>query len=317
MFRQDSESRSFPKCLIFTIWMWILCSDYRYPYTAPWGSGGGTAPASNLESEGSRHPLVPLQPEAAPQVANSLTGNQSPFSVGVPSVAAGSSPSYEPHRFVNFDSGSNKPYRSPAVPMQSAGDVSPPDGTEMKTPSFSEQPQPAVGTGGNLNLGSVYEASLFAPSGFAYPAESAGNMAPGSDIYHRPEDDTSTEIYSFGDGPVPYGSPSSAGSLGWVEQPAGGASFYEPSSWIPSRSFPDFSVWDSESAVQQSVREMSPLPPSSYIIQSRNGYQRAREVLSHTKYSPEYPEPPVFPVQAVKAPSKSPPVTFPKIRAKQ
>lgn len=34
-----------------------------------------------------------------------------------------------------------------------------------------------------------------------------------------------------------------------------------------------------------------PLPPPSYIIQSRNAYQRAKYLLSHTKYVPEYPQP--------------------------
>lgn len=109
--------------------------------------------------------------------------------------------------------------------------------------------------------------------------------------------------------PYPYGSP----GLPWDEQPAGGAdaSFSDPSNWMPSRAFPDFNAWDSDSAMpyggmQQGPSETSPLLPSSYIIQSSNGYQRAREVLSHTKYSPEYPAPPVMPFRAPEAPRKSP-----------
>ncbi|XP_033467971.1 uncharacterized protein LOC117247493 [Epinephelus lanceolatus] len=262
--------------------------DYRYPYT--WSSGGGSAPGSNLESEGSRPPLVNLQyepsvssqqPETAPQQASSSTGNQSPSSVGAPSASAASSPSYG-----------------------------------KKTPSFSVQPQSAAGTSGNLNMGSGGAASgpVYGAAP-AYPA--AGYM-------------------DFGDGPVPYiGAPAASSSassyayaapvayssgddgdfspgLPWSMQPAGGAdsSFSDPSNWMPSRDFPDFSVWDSNAEMPQSMSETSPLPPlppSSYIIQSRNGYQRAQEFLSHTKYSPEYPEPPVFAAETVKAPHMSPP----------
>lgn len=71
---------------------------------------------------------------------------------------------------------------------------------------------------------------------------------------------------------------------------------------MASRNFPDFSVWESVQGAPQSVSETSPLPPSSYIIQSRNGFMNARELFSHSSYSPEYPEPAVY----ADAPSKSP-----------
>lgn len=44
-------------------------------------------------------------------------------------------------------------------------------------------------------------------------------------------------------------------------------------------------------APQRSREPIIPLPPPSYIIQSRNAYQRAKYLLSHTKYTPEYPQP--------------------------
>ncbi|XP_036938327.1 uncharacterized protein LOC119010344 [Acanthopagrus latus] len=215
--------------------------DYRYPYTATWGSAGGPAPGSNLHSGGSRAPE-----------ASSL----------------------------------------------SLGYVSPPVGTGKKTPSFSPQLQPVAGTSGGSNLGSVYGAP---DSGFAYPA---GNTATAYE---------SGPSSGYNVAPLPYDNSGSPG-LPWVGQPAGGAdaSFYDPSSWMPSRPFPDLTVWESGDQMSQGASETSPLPPSSYIVQSRNGYLRAREVLSHTNYSPEYPQPPVYVSKAVKAPSGSLPATGPK-----
>ncbi|XP_040923176.1 fibroin heavy chain-like [Toxotes jaculatrix] len=107
--------------------------------------------------------------------------------------------------------------------------------------------------------------------------------------------------FGFGDGPVPYGSPSSAGGAH--------ALFYALSSRMPSRPFPDFSAWESNVEAPQSMSETSPLPPSSYIIQSSNGYQRARELLAHTDYSPYYPPPPPLPSKPLDVPSKSAPMT--------
>ncbi|XP_049419344.1 uncharacterized protein LOC125880683 [Epinephelus fuscoguttatus] len=294
--------------------------DYRYPYT--WSSGGGSAPGSNLQSGGSRPPLVNLQyepsvsyqqPQAAPQQASSSTGNRSPSSVGAPSASAASSPSYG-----------------------------------KKTPSFSVQPQSAAGTSGNVNMGSggaasgpVYGAAPAYPAAgymdfgdgpvpyigapaasssagsYAYGAPAASSSA-GSYAYGAPAASSSAGSYAYG-APVAYnsgGGGDSSPGLPWSMQPAGGAdsSFSDPSNWMPSRDFPDLSVWDSSAEMPQSMSETSPLPPlppSSYIIQSRNGYQRAQEFLSHTKYSPEYPEPPVFAAET-EAPGMSPPEAGPK-----
>ncbi|XP_042361089.1 protein transport protein Sec31A-like [Plectropomus leopardus] len=45
--------------------------------------------------------------------------------------------------------------------------------------------------------------------------------------------------------------------------------------------------------VTQRVSEpvLPPLPPSSYIVQSRNGYQRTGNLISHSKYTPEFAPP--------------------------
>ncbi|XP_058477315.1 uncharacterized protein LOC131448676 [Solea solea] len=78
-----------------------------------------------------------------------------------------------------------------------------------------------------------------------------------------------------------------------AEQPVDG-------SWVvvdPSRRFPDFGVWapSPEAAAAQSVSDTSPPRPSSYVIQSRRGFQRARELRSSLKYVKEYLMPQVIP----------------------
>ncbi|KAG7507569.1 hypothetical protein JOB18_038452 [Solea senegalensis] len=78
-----------------------------------------------------------------------------------------------------------------------------------------------------------------------------------------------------------------------AEQPVDG-------SWVvvdPSRWFPDFGARapSPEAAAPQSVSETSPPRPPSYIIQSRNGFQRAREHRSSLKYVKEYLMPQVIP----------------------
>ena len=175
------------------------CPDYRYPYTAAGGSGGGSAPGSNPQSEGSRPALVNLQ--NAPSATNQQPGAAPQQTGSSSSGVAGPSPSYQPNRFlVTYDSSSNKPFSAPEVPSQGAGIVSPtarplpPAGTEKKSSSFSVQPpSSAAGTSGSSKVGSGG-----APSGPVYSAPpvypAPGNMAPTLD---------------FGDGPVPYiGDPS-------------------------------------------------------------------------------------------------------------
>ncbi|XP_070845963.1 uncharacterized protein [Chaetodon trifascialis] len=358
--------------------------DYRYPYAAPWGSSSGPAPGSNLQPEGSRGPLVSLQAEAVPQQPSSSTGNQSPSGLGAPSVAAGSSATYEPNRFiVTYESGS----KAPEVPSQSAGYVGPqpPAGTGVETSGFNVQPQNVASTSGSSNVGSVHQAPpSLPPSGFAYPAGAAGSAATTFNLGDVALPYSNTPSSRFGDGPVPYsgapsfgssevplpysgapsfgssevplpysGAPSfgssevplpysGAPSFGssevplpysgalsssfgdgpvpysntpsfggpvpsfWDAQPAGGAHGYnEPSNWMPSAPS-DLNVWGSDGELPQSVSEPFPLPPSSYIIQSKNGYQRERELFSYTEYSPETSASVASPSSAVRASAASP-----------
>ncbi|XP_067433188.1 uncharacterized protein [Thunnus thynnus] len=145
--------------------------DYKYPYTATWLSAGGSAPgSSNLQSGGSHAPLVSQQhapsanlqqPAVSVQQASSPTGSQSPSSLGAPSSMANSF-------LVRYDSS------AAVAPSSGAGYVSPPVGTGTKTPSFSVQRQPAVGSSGTSNTGSyspVYEAPSLSS---VYPAGNAG-----------------------------------------------------------------------------------------------------------------------------------------------
>ncbi|XP_042253775.1 nuclear pore complex protein NUP98A-like [Thunnus maccoyii] len=257
--------------------------DYKYPYTATWLSAGGSAPgSSNLQSGGSHAPLVSLQQEPSAnlqqpavsqlsqQQASSPTGNQSPSSLGAPSSMA--------NRFlVRYDSS------AAVAPSSGTGYTSPPVGTGTKTPSFSVQHQPAVGSSGTSSTGSygpVYEAPSFSS---VYPAGNAGQA------FHN------TASTGGVAAPVAYQDPFSDSSLSWDNIPEGAVAFpsapvaYDPSAWVPSSVFP---VWGpAQEGPQGGSEETSPLPPSSYIIQTRDGYQRAREAYSHMTYSPEYPSP--------------------------
>ncbi|XP_039643137.1 nuclear pore complex protein NUP98A-like isoform X3 [Perca fluviatilis] len=476
---------------------------YRYPYTATWGSDGRTVPELNLQSEGSRPPLVNLQygpsanyqhPEEDSKQASSPTGNQSPSSVGAPSVAAGLSPSYEPNSFiVSYDSSSNKPA---STLSQGAGYFSPtarplpPTDTRKKTPSFSVQSQSVAGPSGNANMDSsgsasdpVYQASqaypnagdmvktldfgegpfpyVGAPATYTYNAGSypyankhpatqggqagrntaspgklydgpvsywypyaatpatynsgaaaasqdvgyirptahtlprTGKKTPGFFVQSQSVDGTrgnskmgfgggasgpfywaspaypaarnmpttldfdgpvpyigapATYTYNAGsypyankhpatqgsqtsrntaadgglDGPIPYGSAPTSFRFGVAPfpNPAPATSNYVDGAasapglpWAsqPEREtdslFPDSGISAFESQTMLGESEIPLPPPSSYIIQSKNGYQQALEALSHSKHSPEYSEPPVFPSKAVKAPPKTSPVT--------
>ncbi|KAE8283762.1 hypothetical protein D5F01_LYC17082 [Larimichthys crocea] len=285
--------------------------DYRYPYTVSSSDSSGSAHGSNPQPDHSRRPLVSLQHEAA------SSGSQSPSSVGAPIVAAGSSQSYEPNKPSSAPAGSDVPAYRPAHEASSFVTFADPAGHTATSFNFGPAPYDA---GADL----VDEPVPYATPEAAYPYAAAGSPSPSwfSSGFADPAGHTATTFRM--DGPVPYAPAADLGDasvpypygspgLPWDEQPAGGAdaSFSDPSNWMPSRAFPDFNAWDSDSAMpyggmQQGPSETSPLPPSSYIIQSSNGYQRAREVLSHTKYSPEYPAPPVMPFRAPEAPRKSP-----------
>ncbi|XP_030611670.1 uncharacterized transmembrane protein DDB_G0289901-like isoform X2 [Archocentrus centrarchus] len=80
--------------------------------------------------------------------------------------------------------------------------------------------------------------------------------------------------------------------------PAVSSPFFHTWNWIPSRPFPDFSAWYTYEAPLSMVAQ-PPQMPSSYVVQTGNGYQRGREVLSHSKYSNNIfgypPQSPVLP----------------------
>ncbi|KAM7381077.1 hypothetical protein PAMA_012083 [Pampus argenteus] len=281
--------------------------DYRYPYTATWLANSGLAPRSlNVPSVGllpHHKPPADLQQPAAPvQQAGSHVGSQSSSS-----LATGSSPSYQPNTFlVAYDS------RAPVVPS-GAEHVSSPVGTEKKSPSSPVQPQPADGIWmpprpvSNFRVGygdgSALLGSPFADSSLDWGSLPEGHVASpavgsaNNPSVWMPPHPVSDSNAGYGDGPALLGSPFADSSLDWGSLPEGHVASPSaglvngPSVWMPSRPFPDFGVLDSAQEMLEGVKqERPPLPPSSYIIQSRNGYQRARETFSHMKYSPEFPQ---------------------------
>uniref|UniRef100_A0A3B5A495 Uncharacterized protein n=1 Tax=Stegastes partitus TaxID=144197 RepID=A0A3B5A495_9TELE len=112
--------------------------------------------------------------------------------------------------------------------------------------------------------------------------------------------------YDSGDGADPFGFPFVRG-LPWDELPKGGLppSFFLKH-LVPPRLLPDVNAWNTDE-VPLGMIEGPPVVPSSYIVQSTNGYQRARELLSHSKFSPDIFD--HFPLPSVAQPTGKPPVT--------
>ncbi|XP_033973153.1 collagen alpha-2(I) chain-like isoform X2 [Trematomus bernacchii] len=79
------------------------------------------------------------------------------------------------------------------------------------------------------------------------------------------------------DGPVSY-EPTDPVVFPWAK-----TSFMKPNNWRPP--FWGFAQW--EPITETPVSDKSPPLSSSYIVQSRNSYQREKEVLSHSSFSPE------------------------------
>ncbi|CAJ1081382.1 apomucin-like [Xyrichtys novacula] len=277
--------------------------DYQYPYTDV--SSVGLSPRSGAP-DSHRPPLQSLEPAAAQEAEI-----QSPSTSGATSLA---SPSYQPNSFVV--SSESRPARAP----QSSGYVS--------APSFSMKPQSAASSGHFA----AYSPAASAPSHSvaAYPAASSHFAAPVS--YGAPSMSYGAPAASHGGfgaasypgGAAPGGETrvvySGAPSFGfdgptfateWAALPSIGFESFDPNGWMPSRSFPDFTVWgpaEEEPAnpdgkgkggkgvqdEEEEEQETFSVPSSSYIVQTRNGYQRARQVTSHMNYSPELPEPAVI-----------------------
>lgn len=212
--------------------------------------------------------MFPLQAEGSrrPTVEEA----DSPAGNQFPSAVA-SSPRYEQSGvIVTSGSSSKEPSRAP---QEAPRYMWSPVASGKRTPGLS------VGdTSGTSSMGPV-------PPYVAYRGASYDSAPSGFGEVGRPSSDAAAS-YVAGAGPLRHLSVSGL--------PV----------WIPPN-FPDVSAWEAVGAEPQSVSETSPLPPSSYIIQSRNGYLRAREVLSHSKYSPDYYGPPSYPFKAAGGPSWS------------
>ncbi|XP_056222491.1 skin secretory protein xP2-like isoform X1 [Seriola aureovittata] len=272
--------------------------DYKYPYTAI-GSPSGSSGSSNFPSGGSFLPQM-SEPEAPAQQPSS------PARFVAPSVAFAPL-SYERNTFIRpYDSSADGSSKAPGVPSQGAGYASPP----VFAPVSPVQPQPGSGTVGNLGSYPKAPALRFGDGPMPYGSHSSASSPTlrfgDGPMPYGSHSSSSSPTLRFGDGPMPYGSHSSAGSPLRDVQPAGEAyiSFPLPDAQMASRPFPDWSVLEANAAAPDSQSETSPLPPSSYIIQSSDGYQQANVFLSHMKYSPEYLPPP-----EIKAPSKLPPMS--------
>lgn len=223
-----------------------------------------------------RYPYAALRSSGpAPTFPLQAEGSQRPAAEEADSLAGNQfpsavapSPRYEQSGvIVTSDSSSDEPSRAP---QEAPRYMWSPVGSGKRTPGLS------VGeTSGTSSMGPVppYSAYRGVPASYDAAPSSFGEVG-------RPS-------WDAGAGPLRYLSVSSL--------PV----------WIPPN-FPDVGAWEAAGAEPQSVSETSPLPPSSYIIQSRNGYLRAREVLSHSKYSPDYQGPPPYPFKAAGGPSWSP-----------
>ncbi|XP_074518625.1 uncharacterized protein LOC141784691 isoform X2 [Halichoeres trimaculatus] len=136
---------------------------------------------------------------------------------------------------------------------------------------------------------------------------SAGYGGYGASYDGAAEGSAGTLVYSGGAPSFRFEGPGFGNE--YAPLPMVGFESFNPNGWMPSRSFPDFTVWGAGEVanegskhskgvkgVQQEEEEVETfsVPASSYIVQTRNGYQRAREVSSHMNYAPELPEPAVI-----------------------
>ncbi|XP_059180087.1 RNA-binding protein EWS-like [Centropristis striata] len=310
-------------------WICVLLfsSAYCFPkpedHTAPRGFSGDAAPRTSPLFPGSQAALMDQQYgqsagyQQPSQQPGAPTGNQSPSGVGGPSVVLGTSPTYDPSRFlVSSGSSSDKPAStgSFSVQHQPAGGAA--SGPVYAAPAWA----PAYGfSNANANTGpatyytadtSSYGSYDAAPETSSYGSYDAAPETSSYGSYYAAPETSSYGSYYAAPETSSYGSDSAPG-LPWVEQPVE-TSFSDPSNWLPRGDFPDFSVWGSNanskmSKTAESEEETSPIPSSTYIIQSGNGYLRGLEYRSHTNYAPEDPEPLVFVAEPVRAPRPAAP----------
>lgn len=243
----------------------------------PWKLG--TAGLSQVAD--SQGPLVSTQQEAGSVVGQS--------SSGVSSVQT-----YGPSQLRTPTSVSNQRSRYPVV-VSSHGYTSSQGQPGFSNPSYSTQSQ-FDGTGGSSGMGGVYQVRI---SPAAQTAQDSYSELP-STLVRNPNSGLGFWYRGL------FGLPAQLGG----EQPVGGVNpqFFFPAGRLFGQDFPDLSVFNPEGEEQQGpIVKMSPLPPSSYIIQSRNGYERAREVMSHSTYTPEDVYPPPYPPMVEGPSGMSPP----------
>ncbi|XP_047465659.1 adhesive plaque matrix protein-like [Mugil cephalus] len=293
-------------CLLFSFGVCVplLKSDYTYPYVLnnPVGEPSGS---NSLEQDDPQDQSPPgIQgagpsptSEVKPIVSRSL-GIQSPnpaaepaygswyripdTRVNVGSAVAASGPVYEPQYSPPKPSYPAtpvyEPQYSPPKPAYPATPVyepqySPPKPAYPATPVYVPQvspPKPAY------PATPVYKPQVSPPKP-AYPATPVYKPQVSPPVSYYP---ANTEAYYTPGAPA----------ITWFEQPD--LAFL--TNWKPSSSFPDFSVLETQAPMTYPL-------PSSYIIQTRNGYVRAKEVHSHSKYTQDPFNVPVL----VSAPSKT------------
>lgn len=218
----------------------------------------------------SQGPLVSTQHEAGSVVGQYSPGMSSVQNYGLSQVRTPASVS-------------NQHSRDPVV-ASSHGYTSSWGQLGLSNPGYSTQSQ-FDSTGGSPGMAGVYQGPA------AQTAQDSYSKLP--TLVRNPNSDRGFWYGRLFSVPAQFGG----------EQPVGGVGPQIPFS-VP---FPDFSVGGGE-VPQVAVGKMSPLPPSSYIIQSRNGYERAREVMSHYTYTPEDIYPPPYPPMVEGPPGMSPQV---------
>ncbi|XP_005471631.1 uncharacterized transmembrane protein DDB_G0289901 isoform X2 [Oreochromis niloticus] len=153
------------------------------------------------------------------------------------------------------------------------GGVSP--GSSGGSWSFSPGSSTGVGVGPSSSAGGWSFGPGSSSGGWVGPSSSPGgwSFALGGPIGEvRP---TWANGYAFLGG-VPY-----------QNYPPVSSFLYHPWNWIPPRPFPDFNAWSTYEVPLGMVVLPPQVPslPSSHLVQAGTGYQRGREVLSHSKYS--------------------------------
>ncbi|KAL3968176.1 hypothetical protein ACER0C_030209 [Sarotherodon galilaeus] len=141
--------------------------------------------------------------------------------------------------------------------------------------SFSPGSSTGVGVGPGSSAGGWSFVPGSSSGGWVVPGSSPGgwSFALGGPIGEvRP---TWANGYAFLGG-VPY-----------QNYPPLSSFLYHPWNWIPPHPFPNFNAWSTYEVPLGMVALPPQVPslPSSHLVQTGTGYQRGREVLSHSKYS--------------------------------